>query len=415
MSDTESELLECCKCGAQVDQILSLQCDHNLCLNCAAKAVSKWGQYTMYPPLICQICSSKTQLDPSAVQVLLEMNPQSSCCSDDFEQRSEILETKQSQQIQQSDYHNQSQQQQFTNITCQQHLTESCVLYCFTCEAQCFCMECYLQGLHKNHEVRNISKSFDLIRENGNQLQVSLQSCCEYLLHEQCKIVNKKQDLVDLVGQAKMQITSNFEDIYKTLKLKEQEMLQAADELVADKLIEIEGLMAKIKLQTDRVNQYNEQLVQFFGSTNPNVSLCVEACNYVVKEKKKIQNLIEQIRQEKISPTIQGKFCLDSGSIQQMINDMRGVKLQLVSLRGIESINPTQREQYIYQKAIEDKTRDSMIGNNQVLREEKENNNSISFIERSSQKKSIKTNDNRDFYSKFHEAKRSIMNQKSFI
>lgn len=50
-----------------------------------------------------------------------------------------------------------------------------------------------------------------------------------------------------------------------------------------------------------------------------------------------------------------------------------------------------------------------MIANNQILREEKENNNSISFIERSSQKKSIKTNDNRDFYSKFHEAKRTIM------
>jgi hypothetical protein len=28
-------------------------------------------------------------------------------------------------------------------------------------------MECYLQGLHKNHEVKNITKSFDIIRDKG--------------------------------------------------------------------------------------------------------------------------------------------------------------------------------------------------------------------------------------------------------
>ena len=31
-------------------------------------------------------------------------------------------------------------------------------------------MECYLQGLHKNHEVRNITKAFDIVKGNGNQL-----------------------------------------------------------------------------------------------------------------------------------------------------------------------------------------------------------------------------------------------------
>lgn len=214
-------------------------------------------------------------------------------------------------------------------------------------------MECYLQGLHKNHEVRNISKSFEFIRENANQIQCLLKGCQETLLHEQCKVANKKQELVDLVSQAKTSITANFEELYRTLKLKEQEMNQAADELIADRLVEIENQVAKIKAQIDKANTYQDNLMRHFYESNPQVLQSVEATNYLVKEKKKMQQLIESVKQERVAPTAQSTFCLDTVSIQQMISDIRGVKLSIVSLRGIDTNNPTQREKYLFQKAVE--------------------------------------------------------------
>lgn len=93
--------------------------------------------------------------------------------------------------------------------------------------------------------------------------------------------------------------------------------------------------------------------MRHFYESNPQVLQSVEATNYLVKEKKKMQQLIESVKQERVTPTAQSTFCLDTVSIQQMISDIRGVKLSIVSLRGIETNNPTQREKYLFQKAVE--------------------------------------------------------------
>lgn len=83
MSDIEGDSLECCKCGQQVEQILAMQCDHNLCLGCASKVVHKWQSITQ--AFICELCACPTQLDPTAVSVLMDMRESqqsSSCCTD---------------------------------------------------------------------------------------------------------------------------------------------------------------------------------------------------------------------------------------------------------------------------------------------------------------------------------------------
>jgi B-box zinc finger len=45
-------------------------------------------------------------------------------------------------------------------LSCSSHQGEQAVLYCYTCESQCFCMECYLAGMHKNHDVKSVHKTF---------------------------------------------------------------------------------------------------------------------------------------------------------------------------------------------------------------------------------------------------------------
>ncbi|KAM3146828.1 hypothetical protein pb186bvf_000982 [Paramecium bursaria] len=375
---SEVEYLECFKCGQQVDQILALQCDHNLCLQCAARAVQKWQGSQQ--PLICSICGSQTHLDPSAVSVLLDMSSVQHSIQEEYES----LETKQS----------------FHSITCTQHLNESTTLYCFTCETSCFCMECYLQGLHKNHEVRNVGKCFDQVKETADTIYAAMKQSQEQLLYEQCKATNKKQELIEIVSQAKLQITNNFEELYKTLKLKEQELLQAADELIQDKLIELETINSKFRNNIEKIQYYQENFIRLFSDCPSQVSLVqsIEACNYLVKERKKISQLLDSVNKEKQLPIIQSQFCLDTQTVSQMIDDVRSVKLSVVSLRGVETTQPTQREKYIFQKVLEEK------GNTNT-----DENSNYSFIERSSQKKS------QSFQQKFNEAKKQILQKVSYI
>lgn len=138
------------------------------------------------------------------------------------------------------------------NTSCKQHIGESAILYCFTCEGGCFCMECYLQGLHKNHEVKNVQKSLKQLKEiKVDSLWYSIKQSQENLLNDQCKLTNKKRELVELGASAKLQIQQNFEQLYRILEQKEKELVAATDEMVQEKMKELDEQMDNVKKLND--------------------------------------------------------------------------------------------------------------------------------------------------------------------
>ena len=62
--------MQCSDCRTDLDDALILVCDHNLCLQCAAKRGIPTGF------IRCRICSATTSLEPASVQQLREMYPQ---------------------------------------------------------------------------------------------------------------------------------------------------------------------------------------------------------------------------------------------------------------------------------------------------------------------------------------------------
>jgi hypothetical protein len=62
--------MQCSDCSTDLDDALILVCDHNLCLQCAARKSAGTGG------IRCQICSSLTSLEPASSQQLREMFPQ---------------------------------------------------------------------------------------------------------------------------------------------------------------------------------------------------------------------------------------------------------------------------------------------------------------------------------------------------
>lgn len=62
--------MQCSDCKVELDDALILMCDHNLCLDCAARRGIPTGS------IKCRICSASTTLEPASVQQLREMYPQ---------------------------------------------------------------------------------------------------------------------------------------------------------------------------------------------------------------------------------------------------------------------------------------------------------------------------------------------------
>lgn len=106
----------------------------------------------------CEICGQLTLLDPAAAQTIIE----NSSGLGHYESASKEQKERLSQSLLQSEKPFQLIESEKTKIqiNCQNHLNEIAQLYCLTCQTVCFCMDCYLQGLHKNHDVKNTQKYY---------------------------------------------------------------------------------------------------------------------------------------------------------------------------------------------------------------------------------------------------------------
>jgi len=47
---------------------------------------------------------------------------------------------------------------------CIEHPDEEISYFCFDCLANCICPECVIHGIHKNHEVLTVKKSYGVIK-----------------------------------------------------------------------------------------------------------------------------------------------------------------------------------------------------------------------------------------------------------
>ena len=56
------EDIYCSNCKCKTDQALMLSCEHNLCMNCAAKNLNNQNQQPKQY-IICDLCGSKTEID----------------------------------------------------------------------------------------------------------------------------------------------------------------------------------------------------------------------------------------------------------------------------------------------------------------------------------------------------------------
>ena len=93
-------------------------------------------------------------------------------------------------------------------------------LYCFDCNSECFSIEDYLSGLHKNHEVKYIRKAYEQLEVSASELIDKIKEATSKLEAANIKLENKKKEVKELGESQKQRIKLAFDQLRVALSSK---------------------------------------------------------------------------------------------------------------------------------------------------------------------------------------------------
>ena len=243
----------CSQCNCKTDQALMLSCEHNLCMNCAAKHLSQENPQTSNSKqyIICDLCGSKTEIDNetsreilSTVLKNLNLNPnllnqrisnsQNNTFSENLNPNLNINTNPNNIMSNNEIIYNTMNIPNNNNISfnngaydmnnynnnllisnsnivnqkniCREH-GEPISYLCLDCMSKCICSECIVHGIHRNHDVLNIKKAYPCIKVGQAVLGLEVPHAHIHLVPMQ-----KEKDM--LFSNPKLQLTPDeFKEI----------------------------------------------------------------------------------------------------------------------------------------------------------------------------------------------------------
>ena len=219
-----------------------------------------------------------------------------------------------------------------SNGKCADHPTEDIQYYCFTNE-QCLCVECMLEGRHSNHDVQSIRKSRERMQQRTEEVFMEIRTKIDLLIINEKKLLMKKNEFEDVVGQANNLITSNFDELRKAIDKKEHELIKATSSHLKQKFWEIDTCAVELKDRYDA-------LTQLYGIIDKHSQTLDDQiyCDYLSKKLKKIYAYIQEEDNLKIDDILRldkVRCIIDNASLKQFIQNMECVKLDLINQKGL--------------------------------------------------------------------------------
>ncbi|CAG9313050.1 unnamed protein product [Blepharisma stoltei] len=315
--------MTCAKCGRQPSDMLILTCDHNLCLLCSARNILKDYSKENEPfyKVACDICRSSTILDPSSANELLKLN----------------LEEPKDSELDEGDLTTSDQYKQNWEPPqeyCKDHPDEVPNYYCFECESECICSECAIHGLHKGHEVMRVKTAFPIIKGKVEDMLLLLSNKQDELQNLEEKIEQRKKETLDQSHTAKQQIKHAFEDLRARLDKKEKELTSQADRFLEENLKELDAISRALASKVTSIGELysnvskilqqanSRELIDFYAESKEKLFLKVEA------ETSQLQNY---------DRTVSMKCFISPQSVADHIESLKGLQLQISSMKGTES------------------------------------------------------------------------------
>ena len=363
----------CSQCNCKTDQALMLSCEHNLCMNCAAKYLSRENPQSssLRQYIICDICGSKTEIDNqtskeilSTVLKDLNLNPDlinannSNQNVNDNNLSNNINNAYNNEIIFNSnDYPNNNinnlliANSNIVNLKnlCRDH-GEPISYLCLDCMSKCICSECIVHGIHRNHDVLNIKKAYPLILGKTQDLHRLVGDKINELNNERRNIEQKKSDIGNINQRCKNEIKNAFQVIRLRLSEKEKEIMEKMESKLKDNLNELNTyfhvIQGKIATLNKIIDSLNAHLMRKDELT---------LINYYCDNKNSILSQIENIDNNKcfnLNAISDLKINVDKNSFNNMLTSLNNLDFEINSCRGIDIGNQFDNGKYAAQRNL---------------------------------------------------------------
>ncbi len=363
----------CSQCNCKTDQALMLSCEHNLCMNCAAKYLSRENPQasSLRQYIICDICGSKTEIDNqtskeilSTVLKDLNLNPDLINANNNNQNvndnnLSNNINNAYNNEIifNSNDYPNNNinnlliANSNIVNLKnlCRDH-GEPISYLCLDCMSKCICSECIVHGIHRNHDVLNIKKAYPLILGKTQGLHRLVGDKINELNNERRNIEQKKSDIGIINQRCKNEIKNAFQVIRLRLSEKEKEIMEKMESILKDNLNELNTyfhvIQGKIATLNKIIDSLNAHLMRKDELT---------LINYYCDNNNNILSQIENIDNNKcfnLNAISDLKINVDKNSFNNMLTSLNNLDFEINSCRGIDIGNQFDNGKYAAQRNL---------------------------------------------------------------
>ena len=378
----------CFKCNCKTDQALMLSCDHNLCMNCAAKDLNEPSEQPKQY-IICDLCGSKTEIDNQTSQEIfsyvfknLNLNPDllnsknhlynNKYNNNNNNNNNNFYRTENLEQNYNPNYGNNeillnSMDKNISNINNNQNLfiSNSNIIHrknlceehgepisylCLDCMTKCICSECIVHGAHRNHDVLNIKKAYPLVYGKIQDLYNNICERIKELNSSKRNIGQKKTSINTLEHKCKNEIKNAFQIIRIRLNEKEKEIIEKTELTLKDNLNELNTYERVIQSKIASMNKIIDTLNAYMMRKDE-----LNIINYYCDNKNKIISQIETNENNlvfNINTVSDIKINIDKSSFDNMLISLNNLDFEINNFKGIDISNQFDTGKYIAQRNL---------------------------------------------------------------
>ncbi|KAL4468677.1 hypothetical protein ABPG74_005180 [Tetrahymena malaccensis] len=309
----------CYECKEQPDNLLSLQCGHDLCLSCSSLQYYKFSYKKKN--FTCQICGKITPLDHSSIyeleKLIISHPPEENALvkliyllSQKLKINSIIQEERKTKELrmQRSNYNNDEPQriglkdnfskiqQQFQSgnanqksLTqgyeedkeynkndysryqqisflednqkiCKDHDDEEVNYFCFDCKNVCICPECIIHGVHKDHNVKTIKKSYPIVKQILEDYKFDLENSMTTINNKKEAVYQQKNEIQQIQKNLKLEIMTVFNVLKQKVDETCQQLIQQTEEISKKSQRDLDETIKQIEKQIINFKKNEEQI-----------------------------------------------------------------------------------------------------------------------------------------------------------
>ena len=327
----------CFKCNCKTDQALMLSCEHNLCMNCAAKDLNEPSEQPKQY-IICDLCGSKTEIDNQTSQEILSYVFKNLNLNPDLLNSKNHLYNNKYNTNNNNLYRTENLEQYNPNFGNNEILFNS--------------MDKNISNInaHRNHDVLNIKKAYPLIYGKIQDLYNNICEKIKELNSSKRNIEQKKASINTLEQKCKNEIKNAFQIIRIRLNEKEKEIIEKTELTLKDNLNELNTYERVIQSKIASMNKIIDSLNAYMMRKDE-----LNLINYYCDNKNKILSQIESNENNlvfNINTVSDIKINIDKSSFDNMLISLNNLDFEINSFKGIDICNQFDTGKYIAQRNL---------------------------------------------------------------